>query len=153
MDKNFLLESANKLNVVNSSSCEEYAQKAEQLIVMMNKIMIDKPDIINLVGKDNLDMMKDNHANHVRFMISVFKNYHPEVLVETVLWVFRAYRSHGFTSNYWATQLNGWITILKDTLTHGSFSEIYPYYEWMQINIPLFVKISDEKLESSLSFH
>jgi len=153
MDKSYLLEKANQLKCVSSASYEEYFQKAEQLIAQMNTLMLRKADIESLVGKDNLDMMKDNHANHVRFMLSVFKNYHPEVLVETVLWVFRAYRSHGFTTNYWATQLNTWINLLKETLTIDCYTEIYPYYVWMQINIPVFVKVSDEKLDASQSLH
>ncbi|TAL81161.1 MAG: hypothetical protein EPN88_00695 [Bacteroidetes bacterium] len=153
MDKNFLLETANQLKQVSLASAEEYQQKTEQLISQMNTIMLEKANIESLVGKDNLSMMKDNHANHVRFMVSVFKNYNPEVLVETVLWVFRAYRSHGFTTNYWATQINTWIYLLKDKLTSESYTEIYPYYEWLQINIPVFVKVSDEKLDKSQSLH
>jgi hypothetical protein len=153
MDKNYLIETATQMKQMSSSSAEEYRQKSELLINKMNALMLDKADIEKLVGKENLDMMKDNHANHVRFMASVFKNYNPEVLVETVLWVFRAYRSHGFTTNYWATQLNTWISLLKEMLTPESFSEIYPYYEWMQINIPVFTKLSDEKLELSQSVH
>jgi hypothetical protein len=153
MDKSFLLETATQLKHVSSASAEEYQHKTEQLIAQMNTLMLGKADIENLVGKENLNMMKDNHANHVRFMVSVFKNYHPEVLVETVLWVFRAYRSHGFTTNYWATQLNTWIYLLKEALTSESYTEIYPYYEWMQINIPFFVKVSDEKLDASQSLH
>lgn len=97
--------------------------------------------------------MKDNHANHVRFIASILKNYNPDVLVDTVLWVFRAYRSHGFTTNYWAAQLNAWITILKETLTPESYKEVYFYYEWMQINIPTFVILSDEKLDASNYLH
>lgn len=153
MDKNYLIETATQMKQMSSSSAEEYRQKSELLINKMNALMLDKADIEKLVGKENLDMMKDNHANHVRFMASVFKNNNPEVLVETVLWVFRAYRSHGFTTNYWATQLNTWISLLKEMLTPESFSEIYPYYEWMQINIPVFTKLSDEKLELSQSVH
>lgn len=98
MDKNYLIETATQMKQMSSSSAEEYRQKSELLINKMNALMLDKADIEKLVGKENLDMMKDNHANHVRFMASVFKNYNPEVLVETVLWVFRAYRSHGFTT-------------------------------------------------------
>jgi hypothetical protein len=98
-------------------------------------------------------MMKDNHANHVRFIGSLLKNYNHDVLVDTVLWVFRAYRSHGFTTNYWAAQLNSWIIVIKAVLTSQSFVEVYPYYEWMQVNIPLFVKVSDEKLEAPNSLH
>ncbi|MFW5793831.1 MAG: hypothetical protein ACOCWC_06060 [Bacteroidota bacterium] len=153
MDKSLLLETSNQLKHVSSASAEEYQQKAEHLIAQMNSLMLGKADIESLVGKNNLDMMKDNHANHVRFMASIFKNYNPEVFVETVLWVFRAYRSHGFTTNYWATQLNSWIYLLKEVLTSESYTEIYPYYEWLQINIPVFVKVSDEKLDASQSLH
>jgi hypothetical protein len=42
-------------------------------------------------------------------MVSLFGDYHPEVLVETVLWVFRAYRSHGFKLTYWPAQLDMWV--------------------------------------------
>jgi len=153
MDRNFLLETASQLKHVNSVSAEEYQHKADQLIAQMNELMLERADIEELVGKDNLSMMKDNHANHVRFMASVFKNYHPEVLVETVLWVFRAYRSHGFTTNYWATQLNTWIHLMKEVLTPECYSEILPYYEWMQVNIPVFVRVSDEKLNASDRLH
>jgi len=153
MDRSFLLATATQLKQVSIASGEEYHQKMEQLIAQMNTLMLGKVNIESLVGKDNISMMKDNHANHARFMVSVFQNYNPEVLVETVLWVFRAYRSHGFTSNYWATQLNTWIDILKEGLTNESYSEVYPYYEWMQINVPLFVKLSDEKLDASQSLH
>lgn len=153
MDRSFLLATATQLKQVSIASGEEYHQKMEQLIAQMNTLMLGKVNIESLVGKDNIPMMKDNHANHARFMVSVFQNYNPEVLVETVLWVFRAYRSHGFTTNYWATQLNTWIDILKEVLTNESYSEVYPYYEWMQINVPLFVKFSDEKLDASQSLH
>ncbi|MDK2977747.1 MAG: hypothetical protein PWP52_461 [Bacteroidales bacterium] len=115
--------------------------------------MLSHPDINDLVGEDNLDMMKDNHANHVRFMVSIFKNFDPEVLTDTVLWVFRAYRSRRFHSNYWAAQLNSWIEILKKELSEQTFKEIFPYYEWMQVNIPVFVKLSTEDLESGKSMH
>jgi hypothetical protein len=115
--------------------------------------MLERPDIESLVGTNNLSMMKDNHANHVRFIASILKNYNHDVLVDTVLWVFRAYRSHGFTTNYWAAQLNTWLIVIKEVLTPESFVEVYPYYEWMQVNIPLFVKVSDERLEAPNSLH
>jgi len=98
-------------------------------------------------------MMKDNHSNHVRFIASILRNNHPDVLVETVLWVFRAYRSHGFTTNYWAAQLNSWIIVLKEILSTDCYAEIYPYYEWMQVNIPIFVKVSNEELEAPNLFY
>lgn len=153
MDKNFLLETASQLKKVSVKTAEEYHRNTDKLITEMNTLMLERPDIESLVGKNNINMMKDNHANHVRFIASILKNYNHEVLVDTVLWVFRAYRSHGFTTNYWAAQLNTWIIVIKEVLTPESFVETYPYYEWMQVNIPLFVKVSDEKLEAPNSLH
>jgi hypothetical protein len=49
--------------------------------------------------------------------------------------------------------LNTWIEVLKEVLTEESFLEIYPYYEWMQVNLPIFVKLTDENLESSYSLN
>jgi hypothetical protein len=153
MDKKGLLETALQLKQVSVKTAEEYYHNADQLIAKINTLMSDRPDIDNLIGANNLNMMKDNHANHVRFIGAILKNYNPVILVDTVLWVFRAYRSHGFTTNYWSAQLNTWIILLEKNLTHESFTEVKPYYEWMQINIPLFVKVSDEKLEAPNSLH
>lgn len=153
MDKNQLLETAFQLKKVSEAASNEYQQMAEKIINLINEKMIARSDIEILIGKTNIEMMKDNHANHVRFIASLLQNYNPEVFVDTVLWVFRAYRTHGFKSNYWAAQLNSFIEILKLVLTKENFNEIYPYYEWMQINIPTFVKLSDEKIESQNSLH
>jgi len=153
MDRNFILESAKKLKQVSRKSAEEYSEKSEMLIAKINELMIERADLEKFIGEDNIAMMKDNHANHVRFISSMLKMYNPEVLTDTVLWVFRAYRSHGFKTNYWATQLNAWILVIHQLLSKESFNEIYPIYEWMQINIPIFVKLSDEKLEASNSLH
>lgn len=153
MDKNNLIESASKINHFSEATQQEYVQKSELLINKMNSLMLARADLKELIGENNQEMMKDNHANHVRFISSILKNFSPEVLVETILWVFRAYRSHRFTTSYWAVQLNSWISIMKETLTPEAYNQVFPLYEWMQINIPLFVKLSDEKLESALSMH
>ncbi|MFP4047361.1 MAG: hypothetical protein ACLFT4_06330 [Bacteroidales bacterium] len=153
MDKNHLLETARALKQVKRETAEEYSRKSDELISQINKRMLERAEIKNLVGEDNLSMMKDNHANHVRFIASILKHYNPEVFIDTILWVFRAYRSHGFSTNYWASQLNTWIEILKEVLSSESYQEVYPYYEWMQVNIPVFVKLTDEDFEASNSMH
>lgn len=70
-----------------------------------------------LEGEENKSMIEDNHINHARFMSSVFAEFQPEVLVETIIWVFRTYRSHGFNLDYWPFQLNQWIEIYKTNLS------------------------------------
>ncbi len=153
MDKNKLLETAGKLQQVNDEAAREYQDKAQILLSRINRHMLSRQDIEKVVGKDNIEMMKDNHANHQRFMSSIFQHHNSEVLVETILWVFRAYRSRGFTTSYWAAQLNSWITILQEELTNASFQQILPYYTWIQINIPVFVKLSQESLEPPYTAH
>lgn len=151
MDKPKLLESAGKLQQVGEQATREYQDKAQVLLSKLNRQMLSRQDIEKLVGKDNLEMMQDNHANHLRFMASIFEHHNSEVLVETVLWVFKAYRSRGFTTSYWAAQLNSWINILQQELSPGSFDEILPYYIWLQINIPVFVNLSQDSLEPPFS--
>ncbi len=153
MDKKTLIESAGRLNNVSSSSVKEYIDKSDLLIAAINRYMQEREDIVSLIGAENISMMKDNHSNHVRFISSILKSRNDEVLVETVLWVFRAYRSHNFATTYWAAQLNAWIDIIKKELSSEAYKEIYPYYEWMQLNIPLFVIISDEKLDALKTKH
>lgn len=153
MDKNHLLATAKQLQQVSNLSIEEYTKKQQQLIAEMNKLMLARTDLKTLIGKDNMSMMQDNHANHVRFIAAILKNHSADVLVETILWVFRAYKNHGFSSNYWAAQLNTWIQVLKNVLTIKTYNEVIPLYEWMQINIPIFDKVSNQKTELPNSLH
>ena len=153
MERNDLILSAQKLMQVSEQFAEEYSLKKDLLVDEMNKKMMARADLNDLVGANNIEMMKDNNANHARFMESIFYQHSAEVLVDTVLWVFRAYLSRNFNSTYWAALLNGWIEIYKIELTADCFNAVYPYYNWMQINIPIFVKMADEKLNSQNSLH
>lgn len=153
MDKSYLIQTAGLLKNVHENTYNEYYQKADLLASKMNEAMIARSDIFDLVGENNIDMMKDNHTNHVRFIASILKHMNADVLVDTVLWVFRAYRSHGFTTNYWAAQINTWIKIFKSELSPECYEEVLPYYEWMQVNIPIFSKISGEELDATKSMH
>jgi hypothetical protein len=153
MNKEHLLRTAGQLQQVSPKSVEEFSSKRDHLVNLMNQAMLARPDLLAMVGEGNTDMMKDNHANHARFLESIFKQHQPEVLVDTVLWVFRAYRSRNFASTYWAAQLNTWIEIYKKELTPECYNEVYPYYNWMQINIPIFNKLAEDVLDAPLSAH
>ena len=83
-------------------------------------------------------------------MDSMFVEYDPATLVETVLWVFRAYRSHGFLTTYWAANLDTWLKMLEKELSDESFTAIAPFYTWLIVNIPIFVKLTDESLSEKI---
>lgn len=153
MDRNELIQTAAKLLQVSKASATEYSTKRDQLVELLNEKMLSRADLTEMVGAGNVDMMKDNHANHARFLESIFNAHNPEVLVDTVLWVFRAYRSRDFSSTYWAAQLNAWIELYKKELSPTCYQEIYPYYNWMQINIPTFNLLAESNLEGGHSAH
>jgi hypothetical protein len=148
MNKEILIASAETLNQPSSASAIEFEAKSEMLAAELNRMMGARSDLVHLIGEGNISMMEDNHRNHARFMSSVFLNYQPVILVETVLWVYRAYRSHGFHLTYWPAQLDQWVQILKLHLTPEAYQEIYPFYHWMIINQPAFVTESDLQVTS-----
>ncbi len=151
MDPAYLLTTANQIPSASINTACEYIEKSKRLIARINELMLERSDIENLIGKDNISMMKDNHTNHVRFISSILKYYNAEVLVNTVLWVYKAYPSRGFSDKYWATQLNVWMTILKEELSESGYKEVIPIYEWMQKNIPTFVQLAKEDTNQPIS--
>lgn len=146
MNRKKLIKMLEEIQPPSQEAAEEYAAKKDIMVAAINQKMMNRNDILNLIGKDNLEMMKDNHANHARFIESILRSFDPEILTDTVLWVFRAYRCHGFQDNYWAAQLNAWIEVLKENLTPENYDSILPIYNWMLINIPNFVLLADEKI-------
>ena len=64
-----------------------------------------------------------------------------------------AYRSRNFGSTYWAAQLNAWVEIYKENLSGDCFNAVYPYYNWMQINIPAFTGMAEQVIDAPLSSH
>jgi len=142
MNREDLIRSAAEIAHATPEAAAEYAQKKELVAAKMNEIMLLRPDIAELVGEKNMEMMKDNHSNHARFVASILRYFDPEVLTDTVLWVFRSYRSRGFHQNYWAAQISMWIEILRQELSPASFASVYPLYEWFSVNIPAFSDIS-----------
>lgn len=143
MNLEMLLESAKVLPIPTENAVNEYSEKREKLVAEINSQLLARTDIKDLVGVQNIDMMKDNHHNHVQFMESLLKNMNPEVLVETVHWVFKVYRSRGFHPAYWSSQMSAWKNILQNELSKESFDSIWPIYNWMLVNTPIFSKITD----------
>lgn len=142
MNKDRLIRTALDILPASPDAAAEYERNRNRLVAEVNRRMETRPDLEGLVGGDNLDMMRDNHANHARFVRTILTNFNAEVLVETVLWVFRAYRSRGFADNYWAAQLNEWVAAMENILSAQSFSEVYPLYDWFIVHIPAFTFLS-----------
>lgn len=147
MTRDELIRSAAELQLPSPLAYREYASKGMVMAEMVSERIRVRPDMEILIGPGNLDMMLDNHRNHARFMESVFRRFDPQVLVDTVLWVFRAYRAHGFTLTYWPAQLDTWVVVMTDQMTRAAFDEIYPFYAWMIVNQPAFAVLTEVPIQ------
>ncbi|MBN1925024.1 MAG: hypothetical protein JW798_04245 [Prolixibacteraceae bacterium] len=151
MNRNELTQSAQNMAPFNEKAVDEFETKLQANVARLNQAMEARPDILELIGPNNLAMMKDNHANQARFMLSIFREFNAETFVDTILWAFRTYRSRSFHSGYFAAQLNTWIKIFGEELTPETYKDISRLYLWIQVNIPSFVACSDEKLSENRS--
>lgn len=146
-----IIQTAEKLKEPSVEAQEAFSRKLETLVAKGNEVMVSRPDLAKLIGEDNREMAENNNHNFARFMESIFLVYDPNTLVETVLWVFRAYRSHGFKTTYWAANLDIWVTLLKEELNPEYFDEIVPFYKWLIVNIPKFARLTDQECEEIIA--
>ena len=137
---------ADMLQQPSAATAAEFEARQEAMATEMIRRMLARPDVDRLVGAGNRLMLENNSHNFYRFMTSLFRGYEPAVLVETAQWVFRAYRSHGFQTSYWPANLDTAVGILREQLSAAAFTEVYPFFEWLIVHIPDFVRSSDEAL-------
>ena len=146
MDRQTLIKNAEEIISVSSESLKEFKDKRELVLYKENQIMLERPDIYEMIGGEkNVQMMKDNHFNHLQFISSIIETPDPETLVDTVVWVFKTYMSRGFQSTYWQAQLETWVSVFKENFSEKTFNEIKPLYEWLLRNISVFESLSREK--------
>lgn len=141
-----LVSDAAKLKTPSKKAAQDFAAHRGALVAELNKRMLAREDLEQLIGPGNQKMMQDNSHNMMRFMGTMLQAHDPEVHVQTVLWVFRAYRSHGFQLTYWAANLNTVLEVFKDELAPETMAEVAPFFEWMIVNIPSFTALSDAQL-------
>lgn len=144
MNPEHLKHTARQLRQPQPEAAAEFESRRDSLAEELNRRMSARPDLEKLIGPGNLPMMQDNSRNFCRFMGVMFNSYEPDVLVETALWVFRAYRAHGFQTTYWPANLDTFIEIARAQLSPATFQQVRPFFEWLVVNIPLFVKLTQE---------
>lgn len=143
MTINELLVSAGKIDIPSEAAAGEYGEKMDLMISMVNRDMLARPDLSDLTGDASPEMIKNNSRNHASFIYSIMLAFNPEALVNTVLWVYRSYRSRGFSTEFWPVYLNIWIEVMKKTLDEGTFTEILPLYRWLTDRGDDFASLTD----------
>lgn len=148
MKLNDLLEVAKSLPKISNSSIDEYDNKKEILINEINNTIINRKDLLQLIGREsNKEMMRNNHHNHVLYMINLFKQFNANNFVSTVIWVMQTYQKHSFSPLYWSAQLSSWDNILRRNLSDSSYDEIIVFYNFMITNLPIFNQLAKDESE------
>lgn len=83
MINELIKEAQNKFDITNKAS-SLYESKKELLLDFVNDKLARNPKISKLIGYNPLQMMYDNHLNHINFMINVFKLNNFELLVKII---------------------------------------------------------------------
>ena len=60
-------------NFVSLKSASGYEEKLDGLVDRVNHVMLQKNSRNEMIGDNPLSVMYDNHTNHARFMLNVFK--------------------------------------------------------------------------------
>jgi|SRR6056297_449318 len=145
MTREELIQPAQTLEQPSPKASQEFEAVVEEIANELNKQMTARADLEKLVGDiENRAMLEDNSRNFCRFMSALFQSYKPEVFVDTILWVFRTYRSHGFNISFWPANIDTCVEIVREKISANSFNEVYPFFKWTIVNIPFFTIISDQ---------
>ncbi|MCX7913447.1 MAG: cobalamin-dependent protein [Thermodesulfovibrionales bacterium] len=126
-----LIREAKEKLIVTFKSATDYEENKDSMLNFVNSEMSKRPDVFKLIGGNSLQMMYDNHRNHVNFMINVFKYSLFEMLVRIVPWVYKSYHNHDFSYDYFPIELETWKNAVKRFLPEASAKEINKTYEWM----------------------
>ncbi|MBL0226549.1 MAG: cobalamin-dependent protein [Geobacteraceae bacterium] len=120
-----------RLDSIPPLSSDRYAAAMERMIEQVNSELGGRADVMELIGRNPVQMMELNHLHHAQFMLTVFRLHAFDLLVRTVPWVYRAYRSRGFSYDYFPIELRAWKKALADNTAGVEVSQIQAVYDWM----------------------
>ncbi|WP_295392801.1 hypothetical protein [uncultured Thiodictyon sp.] len=138
-----LIDSARALPACSPGTADAYAAARDALVVDVDRSLLARPDLADLIGPDNRALMRDNHRHHAEFIAALLRHYDPVVLTESVLWVFRSYRARGFQSAYWPIELAAWQVAMQQRLTPSAHAELAPLYRWLSDHCPAFAALTE----------
>jgi hypothetical protein len=126
-----VIEDAVKLPLVPLGAVSEYRNKTAEMTSLVDTELSSRPDIMDLLDNNALQIMYDNHKHHASFMATVFGVSGYELLAKTVPWVYRSYHSHGFSYDYFPIALQAWQKAVTSIMDEDLRSQILAVYSWM----------------------
>jgi methanogenic corrinoid protein MtbC1 len=126
-----LLNQSDSFSQVQAPAATEYAENIDVLTEKVDRTMEAKSNLQRLIGTNSVAVMKDNHANHARFMSTVFHFSAFTMLLRVMVWVYRSYHARGFSYEYFREVLETWIGAVEDTLSADAAQSVCAVYRRM----------------------
>ena len=115
----------------------------------MNKRILNDPQVDILIGgRKNIQVMIDNHRNHIAFMSMVIKLRSVKLLSDTLPWVYRAYHNQGFSYEYFKIELKLWKEAIISNISEVDCSPLINIYQMMIDNHEKTIEESKKEIFS-----
>ena len=142
--KDELMREVDSLPPVSFESAGEYRSRMPLLVDDVNRIIESRDDLGHLIGDNPVAMMYDNHNNHAAFMANVFSLNNYDLLLSVVPWVYRAYRNHGFSYDYFPVHLRAWEQVLREQMSPETAEPLLRVYAWLISRHKQFIALSED---------
>ena len=126
-------EITSNLEKITLKAAEEYKEKMNTLIKEVNENLSQRDDLMQLIGNNPIKKMKDNHENHAGFMYNSFKVKSEELFINTIIWVYRTYKNHGFSYQYFPVELKAWKSAVNNNLSSENSELIINIYLYRKL--------------------
>ena len=95
-----------------------FSVRKNSLLDYVNRHMMEHPDIEKIIGgRNNFQVMLDNHRNHLSFIEIVLRLRNAEILMNTLPWVYSSYHNQGFSFDYFRMELELWKDAVEKNLS------------------------------------
>ncbi|MEW6487041.1 MAG: B12-binding domain-containing protein [Thermodesulfobacteriota bacterium] len=138
-----LVAEALALPPVSPEAAAGYRGAGDVLVRAVDDALAARRDLGDLLGGNPLEVMRANHRNHHRFLSTVLRLGDFELLARILPWVYRAYRAHGFSYDYFPVELRAWAMALEARLPPDHGAALLPAYRWMLRAHPATVEAAE----------
>ena len=126
-----LRREALQLRRVSAAAASAYEAERDTMLPLVDRKLIEREDLQRLIGNNPIALMRLNHSNHALFMANVFRYSCFGLFAQVLVWVYRAYRHHGFAGEYFPIELAAWRAAVSECLAPPVAAEIDAVYAWM----------------------
>ncbi|MBN2658475.1 MAG: cobalamin-dependent protein [Spirochaetales bacterium] len=96
-------------------SIKLYDEMKYAILESVNKKIFEDNRMVDLIGgRKNIQIMLDNHRNHIAFISIIMKTGNLNLLDQTLPWIYHSYRNQGFSLDYFLTALLYWKETIEE---------------------------------------